>query len=347
MSDRTHRLTKLALTGTFLLGSFPQARAIDFLDELPSRHRLNGSATVDAFGDAGGVAEQSTVVLIHDEIAVALAAAVDEQGHLVTKASEIEGMAEGDLLAATPDGSEVAVKRIAIDPATDIALLKIEPGKTDPVSWGDSGALEQGSWVAAMGADAAQLMIGVISATRRQIERRPGVLGVNLDTNDDPDELGVAIDAFGPNSPAQKEGLLEGDLIVRVEDTEIKSRKHLAEEIRKFDPLDPVRIKVLRGEEGIPYVVTLNYMSNVFDMLDRNQRMSGRTSKRKAGFSDALQHEIPLSPKAMGGPLVNLDGTTVGINIARADRVTTFALPAELVKEVVERLLAGAAERVN
>ena len=43
----------------------------------------------------------------------------------------LEGLAEGDLLAATPDGSEVAIKRIAVDPATDLALLKIEPGKTE------------------------------------------------------------------------------------------------------------------------------------------------------------------------------------------------------------------------
>ena len=81
-------------------------------------------------------------------------------------------------------------------------------------------------------------------------------------------------------------------------------------------------------------------MSNVFDMLDRNQRMSGLTSKRKAGFSDVLQHEIPLSPTAMGGPLMNLKGLAIGVNIARSDRVTTFALPSLLVKETVEKLKA-------
>jgi serine protease Do len=39
-----------------------------------------------------------------------------------------------------------------------------------------------------------------------------------------------------------------------------------------------------------------------------------------------------------GGPLVNLDGQAVGLNIARADRVTTYALPARLVKQALDSL---------
>ncbi len=341
--------TATALLAALVVPATALGQAEDFLDELPKRLRLNGDVTVRAFGGAGAAAAQHTVVLTRYDEPVALATAVDAEGYLVAKASDIAFEnalpEERKLKAEAADGAVVEVERVALDPATDLALLKIEPGHASPVSWGDPDAISQGTWVAAMNAGAEQLFIGVISATRRQIERRPGVLGVNLDTNDDPDELGVAIEAFGPNSPAEREGLDVGDLIIRVEEQEIRSRQQLADEITRFDPLDEVRVKVLRGEEGIPFVVTLNYMSNVFDMLDRNQRMSGKTSKRKAGFGDVLQHEIPLTPEAMGGPLLDLGGATVGVNIARADRVTTFALPAGVVREVVERLKAGAAER--
>ena len=348
MTDKIISIPRHAGTATAAIALFATsvvAPALDFLDELPSRFRLNGSSTVQAFGDAGVTAASATLVLTRKGASIALATPVDSAGYLVTKASEIEG--DGEIVAATADGSELAVQKIAADPATDLALLKVEPDKVEPVRWSEAENLEQGTWVGAMSADAEQLIIGVISATRRPIERRPGVLGVTLDGNDDPDELGVALDAFGPNSPAEKEGMQLGDLIVRIEDQEIRSRKNLAKEIKKFDPLDEVRIKVLRGEEGIPFIVTLNYMSNVFDMLDRNQRMSGKTSKRKAGFSDVLQHELPLSPKAMGSPLVNLTGETIGVNIARADRVTSFALPAQLVREIVAKLKKGAAERAE
>ena len=184
-------------------------------------------------------------------------------------------------------------------------------------------------------------MIGVVSAKSRNIKGRSGVLGVLLDPKDDPEKLGVAIVEFGPNSPAQKEGIIKGDLVIRVEEKEIMSRKDLSEEIKKFAPMDEVNLKILRGEEGIPFSVRLNYMSNVFDMLDRNQKMSGLTSKRKAGFSNVIQHEIPLQPVDMGAPLLNLEGLAVGINIARSDRVTTYALPHKLVKESITKIQAN------
>jgi S1-C subfamily serine protease len=41
---------------------------------------------------------------------------------------------------------------------------------------------------------------------------------------------------------------------------------------------------------------------------------------------------------AMGGPLMDLKGLAIGVNIARSDRVTTFALPSSLVKEIADKL---------
>ena len=310
----------------------------DFLDELPKSRRLNGESTILAFGAAGASAKDSTLTVLSNGKAIALATVLDPEGHAVTKASELEGMEE--LSALSPNGDEINMSLISSDQKTDLTLMKVEPGTGTPVRWGDLENVHQGTWVGSMNHEAETLMIGVVSAKRRSIGGRSGVLGVLLDPNDDPKELGVAIMQFGPNSPAQKEGIRQGDLVIRVEDKEIKSRKDISEEIKKFAPTEEVRLKILRGEEGIPFKVTLNYMSNVFDMLDRNQRMSGLTSKRKAGFSDVLQHEIPLSPTAMGGPLMNLKGLAIGVNIARSDRVTTFALPSLLVKETVEKLKA-------
>ncbi len=44
-----------------------------------------------------------------------------------------------------------------------------------------------------------------------------------------------------------------------------------------------------------------------------------------------------------GGPVVDLSGNVVGINIARADRVATYAVPAEAVKAFVQKLESNAA----
>jgi hypothetical protein len=41
----------------------------------------------------------------------------------------------------------------------------------------------------------------------------------------------------------------------------------------------------------------------------------------------------------MGGPLFNLVGKCIGINIARVDRVSTYALPAYLPSKVIAPFL--------
>jgi S1-C subfamily serine protease len=45
--------------------------------------------------------------------------------------------------------------------------------------------------------------------------------------------------------------------------------------------------------------------------------------------------------------LVNLDGKAVGINIARAGRVASYALPASLAERIIEGLKAQAGINAN
>ena len=44
----------------------------------------------------------------------------------------------------------------------------------------------------------------------------------------------------------------------------------------------------------------------------------------------------------MGGPLLDLDGRCVGVNIARVNRCESFAIPAEEMLQVIRDLSAGA-----
>jgi len=48
-----------------------------------------------------------------------------------------------------------------------------------------------------------------------------------------------------------------------------------------------------------------------------------------------------IKPSDCGGPLVDLDGKILGINIARAGRVETWALPAEVVTPILKELIDG------
>ena len=68
--------------------------------------------------------------------------------------------------------------------------------------------------------------------------------------------------------------------------------------------------------------------------------MGSELSDTRNGFPLALQHDCPIEPNACGGPLVNLDGEVVDINIARAGRIKSYALPAHVIQELLAQVNA-------
>ena len=77
------------------------------------------------------------------------------------------------------------------------------------------------------------------------------------------------------------------------------------------------------------------------DRSEVQNEMGGRLSKRRLDFPMALQHDTPLSPSECGGPIIDLTGKIVGINIARSGRVDSLALPVSTVLSVIESLKSG------
>jgi len=341
-----------------LLLTIPSSAIAQKRGKLEEEDYLNGSKTLAAFKAAEATARASTVKLLRKDKVFSLGTVISD-GYIVVKATELadkfgvlpdltpdgEGPHAILIQVEAPDGEKVMGELIGYEITDDIGVIKIPEGKLKPVEWASSTGLFQGQWVAAMGRKAASLRVGVISANRRQIDRRGGVIGVLLDTNDDADELGVGVADVSPRGPARRAGIKDGDLIVEIEDREIRSRRQLSRLVGNYDPGQLIAMKIKRGGKVLEVRLILASRSKVFDMLDRNQKMSGKTSVRKAGFTDALQHELPLPPDAMGGPLFTLEGKAVGVNIARQDRVTTYALPGELVQEIAKRIIEDAAAR--
>ena len=64
-------------------------------------------------------------------------------------------------------------------------------------------------------------------------------------------------------------------------------------------------------------------------------------SKKRGGFPVILQHDTVIKPTDCGGPLVDLDGKAVGINIARAGRTESYAIPTEAVLGLIADLKSG------
>ncbi len=96
---------------------------------------------------------------------------IDDEGHIVTNNHVIEG---ADLIEVSfPNGDTYEAALIGRDPATDIAILKIEAGANIPaVPWGDSDSAEVGEWVIAIGNPfgySGSVAAGIISARNRDI----------------------------------------------------------------------------------------------------------------------------------------------------------------------------------
>ena len=69
--------------------------------------------------------------------------------------------------------------------------------------------------------------------------------------------------------------------------------------------------------------------------------MGSTLSKRRSDFPLALQHDSALNANDCGGPIVDISGRIVGINIARDGRVSSLALPNEIVIPVIAKLRSG------
>lgn len=112
--------------------------------------------------------------------------------------------------------------------------------------------------------------------------------------------------------------------------------------IRKHRPGDTLELIVRRGDVHIPLSATLTHPFGPFlSRIAMQNRMGGDLSDRRTGFPRAFVHDSVLRPEDCGGTLVNLDGLAVAMNIARAGRTESVAIPAAVVVSVLDDLKSG------
>jgi serine protease Do len=100
----------------------------------------------------------------------------DSQGHILTNNHVIEGAEE--LLVSLPDGRSFPARLVGADPQTDLAVVQISGDNLPVAQLGDSGQLQVGDWVVAIGNALAlpggpTVTAGVVSALNRTVQE-PG-----------------------------------------------------------------------------------------------------------------------------------------------------------------------------
>ena len=306
--------------------------------EKDDRARFAPDAEVrEAFEPVVRDARLSVVGLYVDDKERVLGTVVDASGIVLSKASELVDAKE--IEALLPSGKKVEAKMVGVDRKNDLAFLKIEGSRLKPARFvEDEPAL--GRWLASVGQDKSPNAVGVVSATARAIEPPQLVMGVILD-GDHPKGLHVL--AVSPGMGADRAGIQSGDVLLRVAGRRAIAVEQVVNRLQRLHEGDTISVEVLRGDKEKTLTVGLAELEpDPRSRSERMNRMGGEISERRRGFERVLQHDAEIRPEHCGGPVVNLRGQVVGLNIARAGRIATYALPSKLLKEKVKAFKQGA-----
>jgi serine protease Do len=153
---------------------------------------------------------------------------------------------------------------------------------------------------------------------------------------------GVAIDEVTPGSAADLAGLFVGDVIISMDGNPVADVTQLVNQIRMKRPGDKIQIVFHRNGHEKSTFAKLAGRDITGERAARFKMMSrlgAIPSKRSDNFPFVFQHDIPLFPEQCGGPVCDLQGNAVGINIARASRAASYAIPANHVETILSELM--------
>lgn len=308
---------------------------------LESAYRTTGTAVVAAFEPQRKVLQTSSAVMLDGRREIGYGIVISPEGHILTKASEVASAA--GLSVTVNETNYKEVKVLLVDPQWDVALLKVEASGLVPVVWSPTSAVPQGTWVVANGASTRttrRLLAGIISAKIREIPASGGAaLGVVLNAK----AKALEVEEVNEKSGAKEAGLQKGDVILTIEGKKVKKVEEIGEILKDRKAGTSVKMTYRRDGKEITVDVRLAARGELFtDQMNRNDQMSGDFSPRRSGFPRVMQHDILGSRQVQGGPLLDLDGKCLGMNIARANRAESFAIPVEEVKEIAARLMKQA-----
>ena len=286
----------------------------------------------------------ATVELRHRGRIKALGTVMSSDGYILTKASEIEDVA--DMKCVLPDGRAVTPTSIGVNNPYDLMLMKVEAKDLKPVEWVVDDA-EAGSIVITTDGRGTPLLPGVVSVHTRSLPTsKTGFLGVQMQTLNEPRNR-VKITHVLPGGAALAAGVKTDDRVVSIDGTTIQDNRQMALIIRQKKPYDKIKLKVDRGGKEITMNIALTprYIAEAGDVLlprySDTDNLGEFASVHNSGFPEVLQHDTDLFPNQCGGPLFDITGKAIGLNIARAARIKSYALPAASVRKVYEELLTA------
>lgn len=298
-------------------------------------------------------AQASMVDVLDSGRHAAYGTVIDDRGHVVTKRSELPDAAPGaEVLLRLPGSRTAMAEVVGSDPALDLAVLHADDLGAPGLAWRRTRPLAPGQAVLVPRFDESGPALGFVSIDRRESERdwqSVPYLGVQtefvgLGVSAPPDlDGGAKVVEVMPGTAAAAAGLRDGDVVASVDGALIDGARSLRTLLAKRNVGDRVVLRVLRGGEDLSLPARLGQRP----ARDGGEPGRGNTvtpiSRVSTGFGSVFAHDAVVQPNQCGGPVVDLDGNAIGLNIARYDRTATHALDPKTVMKAVDRIIGDAA----
>lgn len=279
-------------------------------------------------------ASKSSVVVYSNNRPVALGTIFRDDGYILTKASELDD--PDTIRCKLFNSTETRATLMEINNEHDLAILKIEAEGLEPARWANHSATI-GNFLLTPDPFGNVLALGTFSvATRSTAVGQQAFLGVQPETTPN----GVRVSAIQPGTASAIAGLQNGDVITKLNQIVVKDASTLVKAIRDRAPGDRVEITFSRNGKTQSTTATLaarEYSGAQAARFKMMNRLGAVPSQRYDNFPSVFQHDAPLFPEECGGPITNLEGEIVGINIARLGRAASYAIPSSTVQSLISK----------
>jgi len=266
----------------------------------------------------------SVVQVLSDGKPVALGVIVAAEGYVLTKRSELSD--PSPIRVRLADGRLFDARIAAVRRKNDVALLLVDGfNGTLPVAKIRDVSPSVGSFLISAGRGGTPVGIGVVGVAMRKVEHQSR-LGVMLYDN----QGQVTVSGVWPDSGAEEAGVVAGDTILAINGRSEKNKTSVMSRLSTIFPGESVQLTILRGSEKLEMNAKVREF-RVMEESENDSKVNGPRSTRLSGFEQVIQHDTVLNPDECGGPIIDTQGRFVGINIARAGRVVSLALPASVV----------------
>lgn len=299
-------------------------------------HQRTHYQTLRAFRESIGDTWKSTVQILVRNRQVALGAVVHPDGWIVSKSSEVPDQFDVKLADGTKAVGAVRIRRTDMD----LALIKIERDGLLPIELKTNREVPIGGWLISTDIRPSALSIGVVGVANRNVRPEKPVLGVRLELTPDRTQ-GAMVASIVDGGGADRAGIEIGDIIQTVDGKSYSKRDDVLDKLRSLQAGQFVELGILRDER--PLKITAQMMDLANSLFDSTEmEVNGHISARATGFQNVIQHDTVLQPHQCGGPIVDVEGNVVGLNIARNGRVASLAFHSRSLEPTIRDMLSSA-----